>query len=97
MNHAHDTSLPGFDVRQVLVDGCRTCQAVSSSPRRALVMLDDYELASAMNRSAQWNNGLSTLTGKVSVAEIPLLTHLVSASYLIKRLRLSGYDLKKIK
>jgi hypothetical protein len=75
MSHDFHERLPGFDPQQILVDGCRECEALSRRLDHGISSLDPDRFAAAWERAQQWQTkGLAT----ISDAELPLLDTLHS-------------------
>jgi hypothetical protein len=82
MSHDCHERLPGFDPQQILVDGCRECEARSKWNDHGISSLDAERFATAWHRAREWQTqGLST----ISDAEIPLLDTLWSLHVVSQR------------
>lgn len=78
MTHDYHDSLPGYDPEQLLVDGCRECEARASSFTHGIDMLDPARFARAWHRAHVWQaSGLPN----VSRAELPMLAALAAVQY----------------
>jgi hypothetical protein len=74
MAHDHHERLPGYHPDQILVSGCRECEARGADIGLAISNLDRPTFQRAWQRAADWNaHGLPS----ISTAELPLLRVLV--------------------
>jgi hypothetical protein len=82
MSHDFHERLPGFDPQQILVDGCRECEARSQRNDHGISSLDPDRFAAAWLRAQELETeGLDNL----SAAERPLLLTLSSVQIAIGR------------
>lgn len=71
--HDYHEQLPGYDPRQLLVDGCVECEARSRDLGFAIAKLDPERFARAWRRAQQDAAGDDDELGPVSRCERPLL------------------------
>lgn len=92
--HVHD-DLPGYDARQILVDGCGFCETIARDMPDSIRHLDDFTLCRGINRATQWTERDVERTGPISSAEVDLLKFLRTFSSVTRRLTRMGYDMSK--
>lgn len=88
MAHAYHDQLPGYDPRQILVDGCHECEERSKDLDLAILKLDEQRWIDACNRAKQYALADvldDTTTGPISDAERPLLRVLWAVEVMHKR------------
>lgn len=78
--HDYHENLPGFDERQLLVDGCEECEFRGKHPLEGLNHMDNATMMKAIARAITWqtcdgygsDHYLNTI-GRISHAEAPVL------------------------
>lgn len=86
MTHANHPSLPGFDPRQLLVDGCPECEERGSDYVTAICHLDGVRFRAAWERAAAWQSTDSSEALAIAVAEVPMLRALWAVQVMFERL-----------
>jgi hypothetical protein len=84
MSHVHHASLPGYDPRQVLVDGCGECHLRSLGLPMTMMELDGQHFRDAWLRAFWWQHDDDTSL-HLSQAEIPLLKTLWAMQVALER------------
>lgn len=75
MSHVFHDGLPGYDPRQILHDGCGTCEERGADLSLALANMDKQTFARAYKRAYDWqaSGGDHNSVGAISSAEAQLL------------------------
>ena len=97
MSHPDHDHLPGYDARQIWVDGCDGCTSLVISLPYSTANLDDFTLCRALNRAEQMVKGDLERTGPISHNERELLIHLHGCVSVMRRLRHIGFSVTDLK
>lgn len=73
MVHDPHEMLPGYDPRQILVDGCQECEHRAQRLGLAFGNMSSGTFAKSWRRAAAWNLDRVEEVGSISRAERPLL------------------------
>jgi hypothetical protein len=86
MTHAYHDALRGYDDRQIWYDDCEECEERGQQLPYSLGMLDNERFARAWQRADDWNHDRFEVTGRISIAERPLLETLWAMQIAFQRL-----------
>lgn len=84
--HTNHTSLPGYDERQLLHDGCPECEKRGSEPETAILHLDALNFRRAWARAAAWHTSRASSYGEIAACEVPMLRSLWAVQVMFERL-----------
>ncbi len=82
-SHDYHRSLPGFDPRQIFVDGCKVCERRGADLPVGITLLDGDHFRKAWQRAVDWQSSGSV--GLVSEAETPALRMLYAVAVMLER------------
>ena len=88
MSHDYHDELPGFDERQILVDGCKECELRAGDVFDAMCHLDNASWVKAWRRAIAWQRWDGGGDLHLSQAEVPLLRALWGVTLGLERLGL---------
>lgn len=97
MNHVNHADLPGYNPRQVWVDGCEACERLGRGVPFSIRFLGPTELRQATGRARRRRYVAGDPFGEYSLCETPLLDLLGQWLNTTRQLRKAGwYDVSEV-